>query len=123
MGQSGEDRRNEDRHQKIPDDERKGSGNRDHQREKKSLPKSCVFAHACRCPVYQRIMQEQTTPMWPTMSRRVAFVAIMTLSSLGATAQRVTDRGLFDAWANVTEPLSGPSTPIGFYSAGCLQGA
>jgi penicillin-insensitive murein endopeptidase len=54
---------------------------------------------------------------------RALLVAALALSSLGAAAQAVADRELFDRWANVTEPLPGPAAPIGFYSAGCLQGA
>jgi penicillin-insensitive murein endopeptidase len=52
-----------------------------------------------------------------------ALLAALALSSLGAAAQPATDKVLFDQWASVTEPLPGPATPIGFYSAGCLQGA
>src|SRR5687767_14428514 len=51
-----------------------------------------------------------------------ALLAALALSSLGA-AQPVADKVLFDQWASVTEPFPGPATPIGFYSAGCLQGA
>jgi penicillin-insensitive murein endopeptidase len=51
-----------------------------------------------------------------------ALLAALALSSLAA-AQPVNDKVLFDQWARVTEPSPGPGTPIGFYSAGCLQGA
>ena len=54
---------------------------------------------------------------------RALLVAALALSSLGAAAQPVADKVLFDQWASVTEPLPGPAAPIGFYSAGCLQGA
>lgn len=54
---------------------------------------------------------------------RALLVAALALSSLGAAAQPVADEVLFDQWASVTEPLPGPAAPIGFYSAGCLQGA
>jgi penicillin-insensitive murein endopeptidase len=55
---------------------------------------------------------------------RTLLVAALTLSSRGVvTAQRVAEKALFDQWANVIEPLPGPAAPIGFYTAGCLQGA
>ena len=51
-------------------------------------------------------------------------VAALTLSSSSVTtAQRAGDKALFDQWANVMEPLPGAPAPIGFYAAGCLQGA
>ena len=37
-------------------------------------------------------------------------------------AQTGTDRHLFTEWANITVPLPGDASAIGFYSAGCLQG-
>src|SRR5580765_3569118 len=55
---------------------------------------------------------------------RALLVAALTLAPRGVmTAQRVTDKALFDQWANEVEPLPGPAAPIGFYAAGCLQGA
>src|SRR5437899_5198595 len=55
---------------------------------------------------------------------RALLIAALTLSSRGVmTAQRVAEKALFDQWANAIEPLHGPAAPIGFYSAGCLQGA
>jgi len=38
-------------------------------------------------------------------------------------AQSGTDRHLFTEWAAITAPLPGAPEAIGFYSAGCLQGA
>ena len=61
------------------------------------------------------------------LERRLALMRVLLaalgLSSLGAASQPVPNKALFDRWAGVTEPLPGPATPIGFYSAGCLQGA
>ncbi|MDR1990528.1 MAG: penicillin-insensitive murein endopeptidase [Acidobacteriaceae bacterium] len=34
-----------------------------------------------------------------------------------------TPRAKFAEWARITDPLPGPASAIGFYSAGCLQGA
>jgi penicillin-insensitive murein endopeptidase len=52
-----------------------------------------------------------------------ALSAALALSSLGAAAQPVSDNVLFDQWSSITEPLPGSAAPIGFYTAGCLQGA
>ena len=55
---------------------------------------------------------------------RACLIAALTLvSHRVGTAQRAGDKPLFDRWANAREPLSGPPAPIGFYTAGCLQGA
>jgi penicillin-insensitive murein DD-endopeptidase len=57
------------------------------------------------------------------LARVHALFAAVAGSSLVAAAQPVSDEVLFDRWASVTQPLPGPATPIGFYSAGCLHGA
>jgi penicillin-insensitive murein endopeptidase len=55
---------------------------------------------------------------------RASLVAALTVASHSVgTAQRAGEKPLFDRWANAREPLPGPPAPIGFYSAGCLQGA
>jgi penicillin-insensitive murein DD-endopeptidase len=60
---------------------------------------------------------------WRLALARELLVAALALSPLDTAAQPVADKMLFDQWASVTEPLPGPAAPIGFYSAGCLQGA
>ena len=55
---------------------------------------------------------------------RALLIAALTMASLCVgTAQRAAETPLFDRWANAREPLPGPPAAIGFYSAGCLQGA
>lgn len=53
----------------------------------------------------------------------VMLITSLAVSSTGAAGQTATDRDLFKQWASVTAPLPGPPSTIGFYSAGCLQGA
>jgi penicillin-insensitive murein endopeptidase len=54
--------------------------------------------------------------------RSVAIVCVLAAPSSSVEAQRE-DRAQFDRWAQIAEPLPGPPASIGFYSAGCLQGA
>jgi penicillin-insensitive murein endopeptidase len=55
---------------------------------------------------------------------RAWLITALTMAAHGVgTAQRASDKPLFDQWANAREPLPGPPEAIGFYSAGCLQGA
>ena len=62
-----------------------------------------------------------------TVMRRVLvgalLVTALALSPLDGAAQPAAVKVLFDQWARVTEPLPGSAAPIGFYTAGCLQGA
>lgn len=44
-------------------------------------------------------------------------------ASTGAKAPLKDDKALFDQWAKLTDPLPGAPTTLGFYSAGCIQGA
>ena len=53
---------------------------------------------------------------------RSTIVCVLAVASLSAEAQRE-DRAQFERWARIAEPLPGPPASIGFYSAGCLQGA
>src|SRR5262245_61498177 len=55
--------------------------------------------------------------------RASLIAALMVASYSVGTAQRAGEKRLFDRWANAREPLPGPAAPIGFYTAGCLQGA
>jgi len=59
----------------------------------------------------------------PALVRTLLAAALTVWSGGAETAQRAADRALFDQWANAAEPLPGPAAPIGFYTAGCLQGA
>ena len=54
--------------------------------------------------------------------RSIAIVCVLAAPSSSVEAQRE-DRAQFDRWAQIAEPLPGPPASIGFYSAGCLQGA
>ena len=54
--------------------------------------------------------------------RIITIVCVLAVSSPSIEAQR-DDRAQFDRWAQIAEPLAGPPSSIGFYSAGCLQGA
>src|SRR5262249_52586381 len=55
---------------------------------------------------------------------RAWLIAALTVASHGVgPAQRGGEKPLFDRWANARAPIPGPAAPIGFYSAGCLQGA
>ena len=49
--------------------------------------------------------------------------ACLTLAPQGGAAQTAADRPLFAEWARVTDPFPGPAAAVGFYSAGCLEGA
>ena len=54
--------------------------------------------------------------------RSIAIVCVLAAPSSSVEAQRE-DRAQFDRWAQIAEPLPGPPASIGFYSAGCMQGA
>ena len=54
---------------------------------------------------------------------RAVPVASLALASAAAVAQTAPDQLLFAEWARITDPLPGLASAIGFYSAGCLQGA
>ena len=59
----------------------------------------------------------------PRLLVRTVLVASLALASAAPAAQSAGDKRLFAEWARVTDPLPGPPSAIGFYSAGCLQGA
>ena len=54
-------------------------------------------------------------------------IALMALAALvcaaAAVAQTGADQASFAEWARITDPFPGAASAIGFYSAGCLQGA
>ena len=54
---------------------------------------------------------------------RAVLVASLTLAPAAAVAQTAADQALFAEWARITDPFPGATSAIGFYSAGCLQGA
>ena len=54
--------------------------------------------------------------------RSIAIVCVLAAPSSSVEAQ-TEDRAQFDRWAQIAEPLPGPPASIGFYSAGCMQGA
>jgi penicillin-insensitive murein endopeptidase len=49
--------------------------------------------------------------------------ALLALSPTGVRSQTTESKALFDRWGKITQPLPGPPASIGFYGAGCLQGA
>jgi penicillin-insensitive murein endopeptidase len=59
----------------------------------------------------------------PRMLVRTLLVASLALASAAAVAQTADRKLLFAEWARITDPRPGPPSAIGFYSAGCLQGA
>jgi len=54
---------------------------------------------------------------------RALLVASLALAPAAAVAQTAADQALFAEWARITDPFPGATSAIGFYSAGCLQGA
>jgi penicillin-insensitive murein endopeptidase len=55
---------------------------------------------------------------------RAALVASLAVAAAAAAvAQTATDQALFAEWARITDPFPGAASSVGFYSAGCLQGA